>query len=63
MQDTNSPSNSAQPNSDTKNISAYKITISILFGLLGFGVNFFSIKFAFPPYVAVVLIGLLFPKF
>ena len=44
-----------------KNITAYKITISVIFGLLGFAVNFITISFSFPPYTATVLIGLLFP--
>lgn len=39
----------------------YKISISIIFGILGFAINFYTIKFPFPPYIAVVLIGLLFP--
>ncbi|MCD4671879.1 MAG: PAS domain S-box protein [Anaerolineaceae bacterium] len=39
----------------------YKIIISILFGLLGFALNFHTINFSFPPYVATVLIGLIFP--
>ncbi|HJH29927.1 MAG TPA: hypothetical protein C5S51_09595 [Methanosarcinaceae archaeon] len=39
----------------------YKIIVSIIFGLLGFVVNFYSINFPFPPYTATVLIGLLFP--
>jgi len=39
----------------------YKSIISILFGLLGFALNFYSINFAFPPYTATVLIGLIFP--
>ena len=46
---------------DYKNITAYKIIVSVLFGLLGFVVNFYSIDFPFPPYTATVLIGLLFP--
>ena len=44
-----------------ENIDSYKVMISIIFGLLGFALNFYSLSFAFPPYVAVVLIGLLFP--
>ena len=44
-----------------KNNTRYKIIVSILFGLLGFVVNFYSIDFPFPPYTATVLIGLLFP--
>jgi PAS domain S-box-containing protein len=46
---------------DDKKITAYKVTISILFGLLGFVVNFQSINLYFPPYTATILIGLLFP--
>ena len=42
-----------------KNNTRYKIIVSILFGLLGFVVNFYSIDFPFPPYTATVLIGLL----
>lgn len=53
---------SVQPNSADKNITTYKITFSILFGLLGFVTNLFlTIKFDFPPFTAVILIGLLFP--
>ena len=52
---------SGHPDSNDKNITSYKIAISILFGLLGFVLNFHSINFPFPPYIAVVLIGLLFP--
>ena len=44
-----------------KQTSAYKLTISVLFGLLGFVINFISIDFPFPPYTATILIGLLFP--
>ncbi|OEU51911.1 MAG: hypothetical protein BA871_01880 [Desulfuromonadales bacterium C00003096] len=44
-----------------KNRAAYKIAVSIFFGLLGFLLNFHTINFPFPPYVATVLIGLLFP--
>ncbi|MCG7850608.1 MAG: PAS domain S-box protein [ANME-2 cluster archaeon] len=44
-----------------KNTTRFKIIVSILFGLLGFVVNFYSINFPFPPYTATVLIGLLFP--
>jgi len=40
---------------------AYKATISVVFGLLGFAINFLTIDFSFPPYTATVLIGLLFP--
>ena len=52
---------SGHPDSNDKNITSYKIAISILFGFLGFVLNFHSINFPFPPYAAVVLIGLLFP--
>ena len=44
-----------------KNLTAYKISISVIFGLLGFSINFLTISFSFPPYTATVLIGLLFP--
>ncbi len=44
-----------------KNITAYKITISIIFGLLGFAVNFHTIIFPFGEYTAAILFGLLFP--
>ena len=50
---------SGHPDSNDKNIPVYKIAISILFGLLGFVLNFHTINFPFPPYIAVVLIGLL----
>lgn len=41
---------------------SYKTIVSILFGFLGFAVNFwFTAEFAFPPFTAAVLIGLLFP--
>jgi len=53
---------SGHPDSNGKYMTAsYKIAIAILFGLLGFVLNFHTINFPFPPYVAVVLIGLLFP--
>jgi len=52
---------SGHPGSNGKNITSYKIAISILFGFLGFILNFHTINFPFPPYIAVVLIGLLFP--
>ena len=39
---------------------AYKVAISIVFGLLGFAANF-CFSFSFPPYTAAILIGLLFP--
>ena len=31
-----------------RNITLYKVTVSIIFGLLGFAVNFRTINFAFP---------------
>jgi len=52
---------SGHPDSNGKNITSYKIAIAILFGFLGFVLNFHTINFPFPPYIAVVLIGLLFP--
>ncbi|MCK4514082.1 MAG: hypothetical protein KAU31_02430, partial [Spirochaetaceae bacterium] len=39
----------------------YKTSISVLFGLLGFLVNFFTISFPFGQYTAAMLFGLLFP--
>ena len=39
----------------------YKILISIIFGLLGFFVNFHTIIFPFGEYTAAILLGLLFP--
>jgi PAS domain S-box-containing protein len=39
----------------------FKTIISVLFGFLGFAINFHTINFAFPPYTATVLIGLIFP--
>ncbi len=39
----------------------YKISISIIFGLLGFFVNFHTIIFPFGEYTAAILLGLLFP--
>jgi antibiotic biosynthesis monooxygenase (ABM) superfamily enzyme len=48
---------SGHPDSSGKNVTAYKIAISILFGLLGFVLNFHTINLPFPPYIAVVLIG------
>jgi len=48
-------------NNENRTTLFYKISISIIFGILGFAINFYTIKFPFPPYIAVVLIGLLFP--
>jgi len=44
-----------------KNRNTYKITISILFGLFGFVINFHGFDYLFPPYSATILIGMLFP--
>jgi len=44
-----------------KSRNTYKITISILFGLLGFVINFHGFDYLFPPYSATILIGSLFP--
>ncbi len=44
-----------------RNGNAYKVIVSIIFGMIGFVLNFNTINFAFPPYTATVLIGLLFP--
>lgn len=41
--------------------NTYKVIVSIIFGMIGFVLNFNTINFAFPPYTATVLIGLLFP--
>jgi len=43
------------------NSHLYKISISILFGLLGLFVNFHTIIFPFGEYTAAILFGLLFP--
>lgn len=39
----------------------YRSIISLLLGLIGFGVNFYAIHFDFPPYQASLLPGLVFP--
>jgi len=39
----------------------YKAIISIIFGLIGFGINFNTLNFPFGEFTATVLIGLLFP--
>jgi len=44
-----------------KSGSAYKVTISIIFGLIGFVINFHGFNYLFPPYSVAILIGLLFP--
>ncbi|MCD4752911.1 MAG: PAS domain S-box protein [Anaerolineaceae bacterium] len=62
MNNKSSLDDSVQPDSANKTVNAYKTIFSILFGLLGFATNFLlTIKFAFPPFTAAVLIGLLFP--
>ena len=53
---------SGRPDSNDKNITSYKITISILFGLLGFIVNFYPVDFVFyGTYKMSFLLGLVFP--
>jgi PAS domain S-box-containing protein len=44
-----------------RSVPFYKISISIIFGLLGFSVNFYTIIFPFGEYTAAILFGLLFP--
>ncbi len=39
----------------------YKIVVSLILGLIGFGVNFYPINFAFPPFQAGLALGLAFP--
>ena len=39
---------SGHPDSNGMNVTTYKIAISILFGLLGFVLNFHTINFSFP---------------
>ncbi|MEA2104903.1 MAG: PAS domain-containing protein, partial [Candidatus Cloacimonadota bacterium] len=48
-------------NSVLKNISYKKIIVSMIFGLLGFFINFHTIIFPFGEYTATLLLGLLFP--
>ena len=53
---------SGHPDSNGKNMTAYKIAISILFGLLGFAVNFYPVDFVFyGTYKMSFLLGLVFP--
>ena len=53
---------SGRPDSNDTNITSYKITISILFGLLGFIVNFYPVDFVFyGTYKMSFLLGLVFP--
>ncbi len=59
MKDSNYPENNSIKT--TFNSHLYKISISILFGLLGFFVNFHTIIFPFGDYTAAILFGLLFP--
>lgn len=40
---------------------AYKVTVSLVFGLLGFFINFYTIIFPLGDYTVAVLFGLLFP--
>ena len=53
--------NQSERSVSSKKTTAYRVTISILFGLLGFVVNLLTINLYFPPYTATILIGLLFP--
>jgi hypothetical protein len=59
MKDSLFAVNDSVPFKQFKNISAYKFIISIIFGMTGFAINFYSISFFFPPYMASVLSGLL----
>ena len=53
---------SGRPDSNATNITSYKITISILFGFLGFAVNFYPVDFVFyGTYKMSFLLGLVFP--
>ena len=47
-------------NNENRIIFFYKISILIIFGIVGFVINFHTIKFHLPPHIAVVSIGLLF---
>ena len=48
--------------SNDQNVTAYKVTISIIFGLLGFAVNFYPVDFVFyGTYRMSFLLGLIFP--
>jgi signal transduction histidine kinase len=53
--------NQSEKSVSSKKTTAYRVTVSILFGLLGFVVNLLTINLYFPPYTATILIGLLFP--
>ena len=53
---------SVHSDSVNKNVTAYKVTISVIFGLLGFAVNFYPVDFIFyGSYRMSFLFGLLFP--
>jgi len=53
---------SEHPGTSNESKAAYKITISIIFGLLGFAVNFYPVDFVFyGTYRMSFLLGLIFP--
>ena len=53
---------SEHPGTSNESRTAYKITISIIFGLLGFAVNFYPVDFVFyGTYRMSFLLGLIFP--
>jgi signal transduction histidine kinase len=53
---------SGHPDSNEKNITPYKTAVSILFGLLGFAINFYPMDFVFyGTYKMSFLLGLVFP--
>jgi len=53
---------SVHSGSINKNVTAYKVTVSIIFGLLGFAVNFYPVDFVFySSHRMSFLFGLLFP--
>lgn len=53
---------SEHPGTNNESRAAYKITISIVFGLLGFAVNFYPVDFVFyGTYRMSFLLGLIFP--
>ena len=63
MKKVHMPNNdSVHSDSVNKNVTAYKVTISVIFGLLGFAVNFYPVDFIFyGSYRMSFLFGLLFP--
>ena len=63
MKEVRMPNNdSVHSGSVNKNVTAYKVTISVTFGLLGFAVNFYPVDFVFyGSYRMSFLFGLLFP--